>query len=112
AKIRSQEGIDKGNIVMDAPNFEDFLSSQAEFLVPGSPSFQVVAMFVFEPELPRVPAMLDIAQQLDAQLVRVETCPVSRHRSGMVVGVVDALPRLEGVLGHDRAVPEAGPSLV
>src|SRR5262249_27234751 len=33
-KLRRQEGVDKGNIVMDAANLEDFFAAQAELLVP------------------------------------------------------------------------------
>ena len=61
AKIGSQESVDKGNIVVNAPDLKDFLPSQAEFFVPGAFFFQIVAFLPFRPELPGVPAMLDIA---------------------------------------------------
>ena len=57
---------------MDAAHLEDFLPAQAELLVPVAPLVQIVALVVFLAELAGVPALLDVAQKLDAQLVGVD----------------------------------------
>ena len=49
-----------------------FLPAQSELFVPVALLLQIVAFVVFLAELPRVPALLDVAQQLDAELVRIE----------------------------------------
>src|SRR5262249_32511506 len=94
AEVRRQERVDEGNIVMDAPDLKYFLPAETQLLVPGPPLLQVVALLPLLAELPGVPAVLDVAEKLDAQLVRVEPGAVGGHRAGVVVGVVDALPRL------------------
>src|SRR5262245_42193306 len=80
AELRSQERLDKGNIVMNAANLEDFLPSQTKFLVPGSPFRQIVTIVIVFAETPGVPAVLDIAEKLDAQLVGIDPGP--RHGHG------------------------------
>ena len=49
-----------------------FLPAEAELLVPVALLLQVVALVVLLAELAGVPAVLDVAEQLDAELVRVE----------------------------------------
>src|SRR5215472_10095223 len=66
-EFRSQVGVDKGNIVVNAANLKDFLSSQAEFFVPISLFFQIVALLPFQSELAGVPAMLDVTEQFNAE---------------------------------------------
>ena len=58
----------------------------------------VVALLVLRAELALVPALLDVAEQLDAELVRVEPARLRGHRPGVVVGVVDQLRGLERLL--------------
>src|SRR5207248_5557700 len=74
----------------------DVCSSDLLF-VPGALFLLVLTLVVLLAEPAGVPAVLDVAEQLDADLVRVE--PAARHGHGarVVIGVVDALPGLEGL---------------
>ena len=91
AEVRRQERVDERQVVVDPADLEDLLPAQAELLVPLPPRLVVVAFVVFLAELPLVPALLDVAEQLDAELVRVEPAGLGGHRAGVVVGVVDEL---------------------
>src|SRR5689334_24901765 len=77
AELWRQEGVDEGDVVVDAADLEDLLPPQPEFLVPLAPPVEVVAVVVLLAELAGVPAVLDVAEQLDADLVGVE--PAARH---------------------------------
>ena len=41
AEFRRQERVDKGNIVVNAPDFKYFLAAQAKLFVPLAPLFQI-----------------------------------------------------------------------
>ena len=112
AELLVQERVDERHVVVDPPHLEDLLPAQAELAVPALLRLEVVAVVVLLAELPLVPAVLDVAEQLDAELVRVEAARAHGQRARVVVGVVDDLGVGEGVLGHDRGVPVAGPALV
>src|SRR5262249_32617612 len=85
AKLRGQKRLDKGNIVMNAANLEDFLSSQTQFLIPSSPFLQIVTIVIVFAKAPGVPAVLDIAEKLDAQLVGIDPGPRHGHGARVVV---------------------------
>ena len=53
----------------------------------------VVAVVVLLAERAAVPAVLDVAEQLDAELVRVELRRRAGHRAAVVVAVVDHVGR-------------------
>ena len=55
-----------------APHLEDFLAAQAEVLVPLAALVQVVAVVILLAELAGIPAVLDVAKKLDAELVGVD----------------------------------------
>ena len=94
AEILGDEGVDEGHVIVEAADLEDLLSSQAEVLVPGLPRGPVLAALVFGSEAAPIPAVLDVAVQLHADLVRVQparpgarqqalracTCPAGRPR--------------------------------
>ena len=61
-ELRRQEGVDKGNIVMNLAHLEDFLASEAQIQVPVAFFLKIVAFFPFLAKLPRVPAAFDVAQ--------------------------------------------------
>src|SRR5262249_45845320 len=112
AEVRGEEGIDERHVVVDPAHLEDLLAAQAELLVPPAALLVVVAVLVLGAELPLVPALLDIAEELDAQLVGVEPARLCRHGSRVVVGVIDQFRRLERPGRHDGRVPVRGPALV
>ena len=95
AEVGRQEGIDERHVVVDPPDLEDLLAAQAELLVPAGGAVVVVALVLLGAELPLVPALLDVAEQLDAELVGIEPAGLGRHRPRVVVGVVDQLRGLE-----------------
>ena len=59
----------------------------------------VVAVVVLLAEGAAVPAVLDVAEQLDAQLVRVELRRRAGQRAAVVVAVVDHVGRRSGPAG-------------
>src|SRR5262249_17345306 len=71
-KLGREETIYESNIVMNLAHFEDFLATQAEFFVPAAFLVKVFAFFPFLAELAGVPAALDVAEELDAELVRID----------------------------------------
>src|SRR5581483_4298689 len=95
----------EGDVVVVLADFEDLLPPQPQLLVPGTARAQIVALVVFLAEATLVPAILDVAPELDPELVRVDCAGPRSHRAGVVVGVVDDLAVLEGASGHDRRVP-------
>src|SRR6516225_1183658 len=112
AEFRRQEGVDEGDVVVDAADLEDLLLAQAKAFIPLALLVEVVALLPLLAELAGVPAVLDVAQQFDADLVGVEPAAGHGHGAGVVVGVVDTLPRLQRLLGHDGGVPKTGPPFV
>ena len=76
---------------MDPADLEDLLPAQAEPLVPAPAGLVVVALFVFGAELSLVPALFDVAEQLDAELVGIEPAGLRGHRAGVMVGVINQL---------------------
>src|SRR5437588_5873007 len=112
AKLRRQKGVDKGNIVMDAADLKDFFPAQAELLIPFAPFLQIVAVVVVLAELAGVPALLDIAKKLDAELVGVKSATVGGHGPGVVVRIVNQLRWSQGLLRQDGGVPVRGPAFV
>ena len=85
---------------------------EAQPLVPFFALAEVFGFVVFLAELSLIPAVFDVAKQLDADLVRIEIA--GRHVDGaaVVVGVVDNFPGFDEMPGHQRAVPETGPAFV
>ena len=82
--------VDEGHVVVDPADLEDFLPAQArrrvsQFALGG----QVVALVVFLAEAAAVPAVFDVAEQLDAELVGIQP-----------VGLVAIVPRV--VVGSSR----------
>ena len=62
---------------------------------------EVVARFPVTAELAFVPAFLDVAIQLDADLVRVQPIGAHGHRAGMMIGVIDDFAVGQTEVGHD-----------
>src|SRR5712664_3454893 len=104
-EVGGEELVDEGDVVVVLAHLEDLLPAQAQLLVPRAAGAQVVALVVLLAEAALVPALLDVAPELDAQLVRVDGAGARSHGSGVVVGVVDDLAVLEGASGHDGGVP-------
>src|SRR5712664_1333114 len=104
-EVGGEELVDEGHVVVVLAHLEDLLPAQAQLLVPSAAGAQVVALVVLLAEPALVPALLDVAPELDAQLVRVDGARARSHGSGVVVGVVDDLAVLECASGHDGGVP-------
>ena len=77
AELLGHEGVDEGDVVVDLPHLEDLLPAQAELAVPAALGLEVVALVVVLAELALVPAVLDLAEELDADLVGVDAGPGS-----------------------------------
>jgi hypothetical protein len=71
AKVQREKAVDEGQIVMHAADLKDFLPPQASASVPGVAFCEVVAVVVLLAEAPAVPAVFDVAEQFQPQLVRV-----------------------------------------
>src|SRR5262245_42714851 len=97
---------------MDAADLEDFFAAQAQLPVPVPPLFQVITFLVFLAEAAGVPAVLDIAEQFDAELVGVDARAMHGERAAMVVGIVDHLGGTLSFCCHYLCMPVAGPPFV
>src|SRR6267154_1306496 len=111
-EVGGEELVDEGDVVVVLADLEDLLPSEAELLVPGAPGAEVVALVVFLAEASLVPAVLDVAPELDAQLVRVDGAGTGSHGPAMVVGIIDNFIILQCLLRHYRTVPKTCPSFV
>src|SRR5205814_5754802 len=85
AELFGEELVDEGDVVVQLAHFEDLAAAEAEAAVPVAPRGHVVALFPFFAEAALVPAVLDVAVQLDAELVGVQ---LSGRRRGDAGGVV------------------------
>ena len=66
AEIVGQKLVDEGQVVVDLADLEDFLPPLAGMSVPALPCGVVVAGIVFVAEAAAIPAVLDVAVELDA----------------------------------------------
>ena len=71
----------------------------------------VVALVVLLAERAAVPAVFDVAEQLDAELVRIQPRRRAGHRAAVVIAVVDHVAGGQALPGHDRASASSWPSL-
>src|SRR5690606_11269980 len=112
AELRREELVDERDVVVEPADLEDLLPAQAEFEVPALLLRQRIALLPFLAEAPLVPPILDVAEELEAELVGIESAGTHGDGAGMAVGVVDELGGVEGAGGHDGGVPVARPALV
>ena len=99
AEVDGQEGVDERHIVVNAANLEDLLPAKTKRLVPLPPCLVVIAFLPFRTELPLVPALFDVSQQLDTELVGIEAAGLGGHCPRVVVGVIDELRGVEDSSG-------------
>ena len=100
-------------IVVNPPDFEDLFATQASARIPFSFRGQVVAIFVLAPEAAAIPAIFDIAEQLNAQLVGIQSSRRTGQCSGRVIGIADDVAAVaDPVSSHDGGVPVGGPAFV
>src|SRR5690606_26812344 len=69
AEFRRQEGVDEGDVVVVAADLEDLLPPLAGLPIPVAALLVGVALLPLLAEAPLVPAVLDVAEQLDPELV-------------------------------------------
>ena len=79
-ELGRHELVDEVHVVVDAADLEDLLAAEAQALVPLLLLAEVVGLLVFLAELALVPAVFDVAEQLDADLVRIEIRPAACER--------------------------------
>src|ERR1700722_17019426 len=72
AEVGGEVLVDEGDVVVELAPLEDLLTPEAQPLVPGPPLVEALALVPLAAEAPLVPALLDVAKQLDADLVGVE----------------------------------------
>ena len=80
--------------------------------IPAPSCCEAIALVPLLAEAALVPALLDVAVQLDAELVRVELPLRRRHDARVVLGVVDDLGGLECFFREDLGMPVRRPALV
>ena len=104
-EFRRHEFVDEIQVVVNATNLEDFFAAKADAFVPVLLFTQVLGLFVFLAEFALVPPILDVAEKLDADLVRIK--PARRHvnRAAVMIGVIDDLGSGDEMLAHQRAMP-------
>src|SRR2546430_13664679 len=81
-EVGGEELVDEGDVVVVLADFEDLLPPEAELLVPRAAGAQVVALVPFLAGPALVPALLDVAPALDAELVRVYGGGAGSQRCG------------------------------
>ncbi len=112
AKVEREELVDKHQVVVDAADFENFLAAEAGASIPIAALAHIVALVVFFAEAAAVPAIFDVAEQLDAEFIGIEPRGAAGHGAAVMVGIVDDVGGLKALAGHDGAVPVAGPTFV
>src|SRR5262249_16755458 len=95
AEIEREVLVDEPDVVVELADLEDLAPPEAEPLVPVLARLQRVALVELFAEPPAVPAILDVAQELDAELVRIQLPRRRREHAGGIVGVIDDLGGLE-----------------
>src|SRR5213075_1235778 len=86
--------------------------AEARAQIPALLAGDVVAVGPLLAEATLVPALLDVLEELDAQLVGVESAGAGRDDARVCVGEVDDLGVLAGELGHDLRVPVRRPAFI
>ena len=112
AEVLGQVVVDEGHVRAVPADLEDLLAAQSGLAVPAGALDQVLAVVVLLAEATLVPALLDVAEQLDAQLVGVQPPAPPAQRPRVVVGVVNHLRVGEDLLRHQLRVPVGRPPLV
>ena len=101
AELGREELVDESDVVVQRPHLEDLLPPLAEAHVPRLLLDHVLAVVPLLAEPALVPPVLDVAEQLHAELVRVQVPRARRHDGGVVVRVVEDLARVAHALGHE-----------
>src|SRR5690606_3796303 len=112
AEVLREELVDERHVVIDRAHLEDLLATETGLRVPFGTRLLAPAFLPLEAELPPIPTLLDVAEELDPKLVRVELPGLTTHRARMLIGVVDDLGGRADLLGHHPRMPIGGPSLV
>ena len=74
AELQSQELVNEGQVVVDRSHLEDLLADPAPARVfPVALLVQIIARLVLWAMASLVPAAFDVSEQLDAELVWVES---------------------------------------
>src|SRR5690606_25793069 len=94
-EVEREELVDERDVVVEATHLEDLLPPEVQLLVPVATLLEVVAALPLRTELTDVPAALDVAEQLHAELVRVQLPGRAGEHGRDHVGIVDDLRGLE-----------------
>ena len=104
--------VDERDVVADAADFENLLAAEAQLLVPAGFRHEIVAVVVILSELAAIPAIFNLAEKLNADLIRIDPARLHRHDARMVIAEIDDLRILERLFGQNLRVPVRGPALV
>ena len=72
----------------------------------------VVALFEFASKGTAIPAVFDIAEQLDADFVGIELRGRAGHGAAVMIAVVDNVGASKALIDHDGRMPVTGPPFV
>jgi hypothetical protein len=66
AELQREELVDERQIVVDPADLKDLLAAKPSACIPAAAPFEIIALFPLLAELALVPAVFDMAEQLDA----------------------------------------------
>src|SRR5207244_2542013 len=101
AELRRQELVDERHVAVERAHLENLSPPEPETQIPMLLRLERIALFPLAPELPLVPAVLDVPEELHAELVRVQPALRRREHARVVIGVIDDLGSVENLLRHD-----------
>src|SRR5215472_10657028 len=79
-ELRGKEGVDESHVVVVLAHLENLLAPLAQLAVPRPASSQIVALVPLLAEAAAVPAILDVAKQLEPDLVGIDRPGAGSHR--------------------------------
>src|SRR5262249_53357476 len=81
AELEGEELVEERDVIVEPADLEDLLAAEARAQVPVTLLLHRVALVPLLAELALVPALLDVAIELDAELVRVQAARRGREHA-------------------------------
>src|SRR5215471_10008407 len=91
AEFGREKLVDERDVAVEGAHLEDLAPPEAEPKIPVLLRLERIALLPLTPELPLVPPLLDVPEELDPELVGIEPPARGGENAGVVVGVVDDL---------------------
>src|SRR5207244_249549 len=115
AELRRQELVDERHVAVERAHLENLSPPEPETQIPMLLRLERIALFPLAPELPLVPAVLDVPEELHAELVRVQPALRRREHARVVIerdllspeSEADALGEARSRRAHHVHVPAA-----